>query len=126
MEGNYGCPVILDSTVEYSADRRSPRSSICTCGAGSRRSPGRPALVFQDIHLDLSGTQLGDDTAAVIPRLSTLTHLGAGGHFGWRGLMEIGKLPSLRTLNLYHGDRSDWSPQQAREYFESVRDVSVF
>lgn len=83
---------------------------------------GLPALT----HLDVSGTRLGNDAATVVSRLTTLESLGASGAFGIDGLRDISKLPALRRLHLYHHNKSDWTPQQAKRLFSHVRDVTVF
>jgi hypothetical protein len=83
---------------------------------------GLPVLT----HLEISGTPLDDDAAQVIPRLSTLTELRASSHFSLEGLKQIGQLPSLQRLDLYHTDESDWTPEQAKLMFSSIRDVTVW
>ena len=73
-----------------------------------------------------AGSLPDDDVAQVIPQLSTLTELRASSHFNLEGLKQIGQLPSLKRLDLYHTDESDWTPEQAKLMFSSIRDVTVW
>ncbi|HIN94913.1 MAG TPA: hypothetical protein EYN03_04635 [Planctomycetes bacterium] len=76
--------------------------------------------------LEISGTTLNDEAAKVLPRLSTLVDLSASSHFGLEGLKQIDQLPSLRKLDLYHTDNSNWTPEQAKLMFSKIPDVTVW
>lgn len=61
-------------------------------------------------HLDVSGTKLDDDAAAIINQLVGLQELSASSRFTLRGLEQVSSLPRLRSLLLYRSRRSaDWS-----------------
>ncbi len=76
--------------------------------------------------LDISATPIGDEAAAAVAKLKTLKSLSASFHFSTKGLKLLTRLPSLHQLNLYHGEHSDWTPEQARQLFTDVEDVAIF
>jgi|GEM_PF-2586176 len=76
--------------------------------------------------VDVSGTYLGDEAAAILARVSTLQSVSASGSFQTTGLEKLRTLPNLKTLLLYHHDGVDWTPQQARQMFDHVREMVVF
>lgn len=76
--------------------------------------------------LDLSGTTLGADVAEAAAELEGIEELDAGDSFDWEGLEKLSKLKSLKELKLYHGEKSEWTPEAARRLFSHVAEVSVF
>jgi Leucine-rich repeat (LRR) protein len=77
-------------------------------------------------NLDVSGTNLGDEAAAIIGRMTSLQSLSASSHFTRRGLEHIARLPNLRRILLYRHDELDWNDGDARRMFPNMREFTVF
>jgi len=76
--------------------------------------------------LDVSGTRLGDDAAAIIGRMHGLEILSASSQFTRDGLKHLQQLKNLRRLDLHCHDDADWTKEEARQMFSGVPEFVVF
>ncbi|QDU38614.1 hypothetical protein Mal4_29430 [Maioricimonas rarisocia] len=78
------------------------------------------------VSVDVSGTDLGEEAAAILAQIPTLQQISASGSFQLAALEWLASLPELRSLKLYHHDGVDWTPEQARQLFDHMRELTIF